>query len=68
MTTYVLVHGAWHGGWCWRKVRTLLEASGDKPFGQPRTVRADGIEDYHELRTGHDAMVTSPQEVAALLR
>ena len=24
MATYVLVHGAWHGGWCWRFVRTLL--------------------------------------------
>jgi hypothetical protein len=18
--TFVLVHGAWHGGWCWRRV------------------------------------------------
>ena len=24
MSTYVLVHGAWHGGWCWRFVRPLL--------------------------------------------
>lgn len=23
--TFVLVHGAWHGGWCWRFVRPLLE-------------------------------------------
>lgn len=28
MTTYVLVHGAWHGGWCWRKVAPLLRAAG----------------------------------------
>ena len=20
MATFVLVHGAWHGGWCWQKV------------------------------------------------
>lgn len=26
--TFVLVHGAWHGGWCWTKVRTLLEEAG----------------------------------------
>ena len=26
--TYVLVHGAWHGGWCWRSVRALLEKAG----------------------------------------
>jgi pimeloyl-ACP methyl ester carboxylesterase len=26
--TFVLVHGAWHGGWCWRDVRVALEARG----------------------------------------
>jgi pimeloyl-ACP methyl ester carboxylesterase len=25
MSTYVLIHGAWHGGWCWRFVRPLLK-------------------------------------------
>jgi pimeloyl-ACP methyl ester carboxylesterase len=24
MATFVLVHGAWHGGWCWVKVTRLL--------------------------------------------
>jgi pimeloyl-ACP methyl ester carboxylesterase len=28
MTTFVLVHGAWHGGWCWRKLASLLRAAG----------------------------------------
>lgn len=28
MATYVLVHGMWHGGWCWRKVTPLLRAAG----------------------------------------
>ena len=28
MSIYVLVHGAWHGGWCWATVRTLLEREG----------------------------------------
>src|SRR5215471_17762390 len=32
MTTYVLVHGAWHGGWCWRKVRDALERSGAEVY------------------------------------
>jgi pimeloyl-ACP methyl ester carboxylesterase len=27
-TTFVLVHGAWHGGWCWGKVSPLLRAAG----------------------------------------
>jgi pimeloyl-ACP methyl ester carboxylesterase len=26
--TVVLVHGAWHGGWCWERVVPLLEAQG----------------------------------------
>jgi pimeloyl-ACP methyl ester carboxylesterase len=30
MSTYVLVHGAWHGAWCWSKVVSLLEGAGHK--------------------------------------
>lgn len=32
MSDYVLVHGAWHGGWCWSKVKSHLEASGHRVF------------------------------------
>jgi len=28
MSIFVLVHGAWHGGWCWEKVAPLLQAGG----------------------------------------
>jgi pimeloyl-ACP methyl ester carboxylesterase len=28
MAIYVLVHGAWHGGWCWRSVSSELRAKG----------------------------------------
>ena len=31
-TTYLLIHGAWHGGWCWRKIVPLLEAEGHRVF------------------------------------
>jgi pimeloyl-ACP methyl ester carboxylesterase len=30
--TYVLVHGAWHGGWCWRDVARPLRAAGHTVF------------------------------------
>jgi pimeloyl-ACP methyl ester carboxylesterase len=30
MATFALVHGAWHGGWCWDAVRTELEARGHR--------------------------------------
>src|SRR5207248_5461012 len=32
MTTFVLVHGAWHGGWCWRKLTPLLREKGHDVF------------------------------------
>jgi len=28
--TYILIHGAWHGACCWKKVVPLLEAEGNK--------------------------------------
>lgn len=28
MSTYVLVHGAWHGAWCWKEVLPRLEERG----------------------------------------
>lgn len=30
MGTYVLIHGAFHGSWCWDKVVPLLEKAGNK--------------------------------------
>src|SRR5215470_4788110 len=30
--TFVLVHGAWHGGWCWRRVADSLQRQGHKVF------------------------------------
>jgi pimeloyl-ACP methyl ester carboxylesterase len=26
--TFVLVHGAWHGGWCWQRVEGILQSLG----------------------------------------
>jgi pimeloyl-ACP methyl ester carboxylesterase len=30
MANFVLVHGAWHGGWCWQRVTSLLQAQGHR--------------------------------------
>jgi pimeloyl-ACP methyl ester carboxylesterase len=30
--TFVLVHGAWHGGWCWKKLAPLLRAAGHQVY------------------------------------
>jgi pimeloyl-ACP methyl ester carboxylesterase len=29
---FVLVHGAWHGGWCWRRVARVLRDAGHEVF------------------------------------
>jgi pimeloyl-ACP methyl ester carboxylesterase len=30
--TFVLIHGSWHGGWCWQRVADLLRAKGHRVF------------------------------------
>jgi pimeloyl-ACP methyl ester carboxylesterase len=41
MATYVLVHGGGHGGWCYRKVKRLLETSGHEVFAPSLTGLAE---------------------------
>jgi pimeloyl-ACP methyl ester carboxylesterase len=35
--TFVLVHGAWHGGWCWKKLTPLLRAAGHSVYAPTLT-------------------------------
>ncbi len=37
----VLVHGAWHGAWCWRRVVPLLRAAGYEVYAPTLTGLAD---------------------------
>jgi pimeloyl-ACP methyl ester carboxylesterase len=49
--TFVLVHGAWHGGWCWVRVRDLLQGRGHAVF----TPTLTGLgERSHLMRAGID--------------
>jgi pimeloyl-ACP methyl ester carboxylesterase len=47
MATFVLVHGAWHGAWCWRRVARLLIANGHEVF----TPTLTGVAERSHLRT-----------------
>jgi len=60
MVAYVLIHGAYHGGWCWRKVVPLLAAAGhvvDAPdlpgHGADESGRAVTLHDYVEAVCEH---------------
>jgi pimeloyl-ACP methyl ester carboxylesterase len=49
--TFVLVHGAWHGGWCWQRVADRLRGGGYTVF----TPTLTGLgERSHLLRVGID--------------
>lgn len=30
MSTFVLVHGSWHGAWCWERIVPMLEEAGHR--------------------------------------
>ncbi len=32
MATFLLIHGAFYGGWCWKKVKTILESKGHSVY------------------------------------
>lgn len=35
--TYVLLHGAWHGAWCWKRVTPVLRAAGHEVYTPTQT-------------------------------
>ena len=37
MTDFVLLHGAFHGGWCWARVAGPLRAAGHRVFTPTQT-------------------------------
>jgi len=63
--TFVLVHGAWHGGWCWRRVADRLEAQGHKVF----TPTLTGLgERSHLLEAMRIELATHIADVANVFR
>jgi len=61
--TYVLVHGAWHGGWCWRRVADLLKAQGHRVFCPTLT----GLGERAHLLNRDVNMTTHINDVIAVL-
>ncbi len=62
MATFVLVHGAWHGGWCWRDVATELSFAGHHVL----TPTSSGLAERRELASSASLSV-HVDELAGLL-
>ncbi len=50
--TYILVHGAWHGGWCWDEVRAQLVSAGHRVYTPSLTGLGDRAHLNKELEVG----------------
>src|SRR6201985_2153222 len=62
--TFVLVHGAWHGGWCWRRVADKLRAKGHRVS----TPTLTGLADRSHLLSEKVNLTTHVTDVVNLLR
>src|ERR1700743_2679465 len=62
--TFVLVHGTWHGGWCWRRVADALERKGHKVYAPSLT----GVADRSHLLTKDVNLTTHANDVANLIK
>jgi pimeloyl-ACP methyl ester carboxylesterase len=62
--SFVLVHGAWHGGWCWRRVADRLERKGHKVYSPSLT----GLGDRSHLLGTRPTVTTHIDDIANIIR
>src|SRR3954471_2322059 len=63
MSTFVLVHGAWHGGWCWDRVAPRLRAAGHEVHAPTLT----GLSERAHLLSPSVGLDTHVEDVVRLL-
>jgi pimeloyl-ACP methyl ester carboxylesterase len=63
LATFVLVHGAWHGGWCWKRVTPLLRAAGHEVY----TPTLTGLGERAHLLGPGITLETHAQDVLGVL-
>jgi pimeloyl-ACP methyl ester carboxylesterase len=64
MATFVLVHGAWQGGWTWSRVTPLLRAQGHGVH----TPTLTGVGDRAHLNSPQIGLDTHIQDVVATIQ
>ena len=62
--TFLLVHGAWHGGWCWRDVRTALEGEGHRVIAPTLS----GLGERSHLMSPEIGLDTHIADILAVIR
>ncbi len=62
-STFVLVHGAWHGGWCWKKLAPLLRAAGHTVY----TPTLTGLGERAHLLSPQIGLNTHIADITAVL-
>jgi pimeloyl-ACP methyl ester carboxylesterase len=62
-STFVLVHGAWHGGWCWNRLVPLLHAAGHRAL----TITLTGLGDRAHLNSPAVDLNTHVTDVVSML-
>lgn len=63
MANFVLVHGAWHGGWCWQRVVQRLSAAGHRVHAPTLT----GVGERAHLLAPTITLETHIEDIAAVL-
>jgi pimeloyl-ACP methyl ester carboxylesterase len=61
--TFVLVHGAWHGGWCWKRTADRLRSAGHTVF----TPTLTGLGERRHLLSKDITFETVIQDVAGVI-
>lgn len=61
--TYVLIHGAFHGGWCWQQVAAGLRAQGHRVFAPTLS----GLAERADLLATQPTLATHIDEVVQLI-
>jgi pimeloyl-ACP methyl ester carboxylesterase len=62
--TFVLVHGSWHGGWCWRRTSDLLISRGHRVF----TPTLTGLADRSHLLSAQLTLDTHVEDIVNLVK
>jgi len=57
------VHGAWHGGWCWRRVADRLQRAGQRVFAPTLT----GVGERRHLLRAEVDLETHIQDILGVL-